>query len=105
MQLDDRAGKTLGQENHHDAAAHRAGTDDADLLHVAQLDVPGQAVDLRSLALGEEDVALGRRLAAHHQLHELLAFEGEPFVRSEEPTSELQSLMRISYAFFCWTTK
>src|SRR3546814_3081626 len=25
--------------------------------------------------------------------------------RSEEHTSELQSLMRISYAVFCWTTK
>src|SRR3546814_3812559 len=24
-------------------------------------------------------------------------------VRSEEPTSELQSLMRTSYAVFCWT--
>src|SRR3546814_6997386 len=26
-------------------------------------------------------------------------------VRSEEHTSELQSLMRISYAVFCWKTK
>src|SRR3546814_6878077 len=26
-------------------------------------------------------------------------------VRSEEHTSELQSLMRISYAVFCWTKK
>src|SRR3546814_4131437 len=26
-------------------------------------------------------------------------------LRSEEPTSELQSLMRISYAFFCLKTK
>src|SRR3546814_5829992 len=26
-------------------------------------------------------------------------------IRSEEHTSELQSLMRISYAVFCWTKK
>src|SRR3546814_5121512 len=29
------------------------------------------------------------------------AFEIPPFARSEEHTSELQSLMRISYAVFC----
>src|SRR3546814_5442160 len=29
----------------------------------------------------------------------------EPFVRSEEHTSELQSLMRISYAVFCLKKK
>src|SRR3546814_2825452 len=27
---------------------------------------------------------------------------GESIIRSEEHTSELQSLMRISYAVFCW---
>src|SRR3546814_9222515 len=31
--------------------------------------------------------------------------EGETFVRSEEHTSELQSLMRISYAVFCLKKK
>src|SRR3546814_5061678 len=30
---------------------------------------------------------------------------GKIFGRSEEHTSELQSLMRISYAVFCWTKK
>src|SRR3546814_4000624 len=30
---------------------------------------------------------------------------GRPFTRSEEHTSELQSLMRISYAVFCLTQK
>src|SRR3546814_4272085 len=29
----------------------------------------------------------------------------EPRVRSEEHTSELQTLMRISYAVFCWKQK
>src|SRR3546814_9892966 len=93
-------------------------------------------------------MALRRRLAAHHQLHEFLALEGQPLVegqprrrldagevgvgrletapalgvlrlelfdhpdvaehlpiRSEEHTSELQSLMRISYAVFCLKKK
>src|SRR3546814_10055449 len=34
------------------------------------------------------------------------AWNGDkPFTRSEEPTSELQSLMRISYAVFCLNKK
>src|SRR3546814_4087246 len=40
--------------------------------------------------------------------HELLVedlVEQETFRRSEEHTSELQSLMRISYAVFCWKNK
>src|SRR3546814_10414540 len=37
----------------------------------------------------------GRRIAGHHSNAE----------RSEEHTSELQSLMRISYAVFCLTKK
>src|SRR3546814_3490350 len=36
-----------------------------------------------------------------HQRHELA---GDIDIRSEEHTSELQSLMRISYAVFCMTT-
>src|SRR3546814_6016467 len=35
----------------------------------------------------------------------LAAPEAEPTVRSEEHTSELQSLMRISYAVFCLKKK
>src|SRR3546814_5337153 len=35
------------------------------------------------------------------RLRDLLAFVGPPAVRSEEHTSELQSLMRSSYAVFC----
>src|SRR3546814_1118663 len=32
-------------------------------------------------------------------------FEAVTMIRSEEHKSELQSLMRISYAVFCWTKK
>ena len=39
-------------------------------LIVARLRVLGQAVDLRGLALGEEEILLGARLGAGHQLHE-----------------------------------
>src|SRR3546814_4185166 len=35
----------------------------------------------------------------------LLLYDGSPFARSEEHTSELQSLMRISYAVFCLKKK
>src|SRR3546814_5235146 len=36
----------------------------------------------------------------------ILSADGEQYeVRSEEHTSELQSLMRISYAVFCWKKK
>src|SRR3546814_10374692 len=45
-----------------------------------------------------ETRSLGRRLAARHS-------ERAAALRSEEHTSELQSLMRISYAVFCLKKK
>src|SRR3546814_8754509 len=41
----------------------------------------------------------------HHVLQYLLVLQQEDPVRSEEHTSELQSLMRISYAVFCLQKK
>src|SRR3546814_9970584 len=41
---------------------------------------------------------------ADGQQHRIIAEAGEP-IRSEEHTSELQSLMRISYAVFCLKKK
>src|SRR3546814_7158331 len=41
-----------------------------------------------------------KELAANVQ-HELAAAQPTHFLRSEEHTSELQSLMRLSYAVFC----
>src|SRR3546814_2127310 len=63
----------------------------------------GRRVDLGSRVLFEPELAVGvqinPRLAAElswvHMSHATL------FSRSEEHTSELQSLMRISYAVFC----
>src|SRR3546814_9061603 len=45
------------------------------------------------------------RRAAHILLHQLHRCGGLDIERSEEHTSELQSLMRISYAVFCLKKK
>ena len=42
-------------------------------LIVARLDVLGEPLDLRRLALGEEEILLRLGLGAAHQLHEQLA--------------------------------
>src|SRR3546814_6215103 len=66
------------------------------LLHVVQDDEVGyQLVVTHDLALLVLDV-LG---------DDAFAAEERPFDRSEEHTSELQSLMRISYAVFCLKKK
>src|SRR3546814_8381300 len=46
-----------------------------------------------------------RCAAAHSSAHSWLRLRGGRNDRSEEHTSELQSLMRISYAVFCLKTK
>src|SRR3546814_13301377 len=48
---------------------------------------------------------LGRPLAGARLEHPELALLHREFDRSEEHTSELQSLMRISYAVFCLKKK
>src|SRR3546814_9411913 len=57
---------------------------------------------LRGHGAGDHaEVAAGHRLRRHrHRVRFLL-----PHPRSEEHTSELQSLMRISYAVFCLKKK
>src|SRR3546814_4156695 len=73
----------------------------ADVL--AELGAPGVLIDLLALL---HDVFERRRIngraigvRAHHE------FPGFVTDRSEEHTSELQSLMRISYAAFCLKKK
>src|SRR3546814_5010005 len=68
---------------------------------------PG-AADGRRRHLGEGRDALRGALRAAGVEWEELPGEGAfygPKIRSEEHTSELQSLMRISYAVFCLTKK
>src|SRR3546814_4606717 len=47
----------------------------------------------------------GRRLSARHHQEAAPALNHPRAARSEEHTSELQSLMRISYAVFCLKKK
>src|SRR3546814_1852491 len=82
------------------------------------VDEQGQGLELlrgaaQLLELVLADLAHAQRLARHPRLfgehagRKLVGrhFEAEEGDRSEEHTSELQSLMRISYAVFCLKTK
>src|SRR3546814_20533380 len=51
----------------------------------------------RRVGVGDDGEFAAQRLGAHNRLTE--------DIRSEEHTSELQSLMRISYAVFCLKKK
>src|SRR3546814_2648865 len=69
--------------------------------HVGEAVVVAQGLTFGGLALLAEVAAAGLlagQRVAHHELAELEE-------RSEEHTSELQSLMRISYAVFCLKKK
>src|SRR3546814_2674086 len=59
----------------------------------------------RTTARAEREFRENREQWTRRQYGELLARDGERLVRSEEHTSELQSLMRISYAVFCLKKK
>src|SRR3546814_8851296 len=60
---------------------------------------------LRIGEAGEDGRVLGLRMAAFQPVRLVVQADAEDFLRvgnrSEEHTSELQSLMRISYAVFC----
>src|SRR3546814_6810194 len=64
--------------------------------------------DLRRVRSDEPDRALGGGPLAYHgpgDLDRWRTVPALPRLRSEEHTSELQSLMRISYAVFCLKKK
>src|SRR3546814_5948352 len=93
----------------HDDLAHRAALRKAieslvDLLE--QQALAHQAVDRQAPLAVERDVA--RHVAQWHAATDVAPFHGALLgnqARSEEHTSELQSLMRISYAVFCLKKK
>ena len=58
----------------------KTGADHTDLLDGTRMRVLRKSVDLRRLALGEEEILLGPRLRAAHQLHEQLAFFNDAFL-------------------------
>src|SRR3546814_7929170 len=64
-------------------------------MHFVQI---GQCIDL----IGQIAKGSDRRYIA---IHGIDRFKSDQFRRSEEHTSELQSLMRISYAVFCLKKK
>src|SRR3546814_3074296 len=84
---------------HHRAAAVltlRNGPFERAVFQRVVLDADGEA-----LLAGHQARPLGDRPALQHAVH----LQAQVVVRSEEHTSELQSLMRISYAVFCLKKK
>src|SRR3546814_1788198 len=61
--------------------------------------------DEAPIAGGREIWGFPKKLAAPPIVHESDVIRGTLHSRSEEHTSELQSLMRISYAVFCLKKK
>src|SRR3546814_1061859 len=83
-----------------------AGAVDAAELRILLVAAPVCARNPRELECGGVELARRSevRPAAHIHPAVTAAIDGE-FFRSEEHTSELQSLMRISYAVFCLQKK
>src|SRR3546814_8101535 len=96
-----------------DKALQRLGTDYIDLLQLHHFDAMTPVEETLSTLDGLVRAGKLRYLGASNfsgwQLMKSLAVadrRGYPrYVRSEEHTSELQSLMRISYAVFCLKKK
>src|SRR3546814_1615209 len=78
-----------------------------DLVGIAGYGRVGQTVGRVLSARGIPWIALDRdpRLVMEHRSQGKPVFYGDAARRSEEHTSELQSLMRISYAVFCLQKK
>src|SRR3546814_3522220 len=87
----DRPRETLRQIGHvaHEAFAARDGAGDSPVRRTSAI---GGMID-KATFLRQQPVQ--ERIHSHNRLHS----------RSEEHTSELQSLMRISYAVFCLKKK
>src|SRR3546814_3760788 len=68
--------------------------------------VESESLGAEVLAAVERDLRRRQaRIGIVLQLHQVAADPGQRRQRSEEHTSELQSLMRISYAVFCLKKK
>src|SRR3546814_6624021 len=68
--------------------------------------VPGDAIhEMGGARMGSDPrQSVLNKWSQAHDAANLFVTDGAQ-MRSEEHTSELQSLMRISYAVFCWKTK
>src|SRR3546814_2133699 len=84
----------------------------ADFEQITRSKTPGKAVDNRMMLTGIYEELLDSIMPLERPLRligltisNLIDPTEQPHVRSEEHTSELQSLMRISYAVFCLKKK
>src|SRR3546814_4456000 len=74
----------------------------ADGIHAVQLELTQRTYMDEDPPFGfRDDLAAGIRPVLSGLVHAMLAWAEVELHRSEEHTSELQSLMRISYAVFC----
>src|SRR3546814_5077283 len=78
-----------------------AGIDAADAAAFGQADIPDPPGGVR----GRDRLRRDRASRRHRHLRGERAVVEQHIARSEEHTSELQSLMRISYAVFCLKKK
>src|SRR3546814_4545037 len=81
----------------------RAVVIDTDMIEQRRTGAPG--AQLRQLGLEHVDTLLHARVCIILDVVQHLRTPEQQFYRSEEHTSELQSLMRISYAVFCLQKK
>src|SRR3546814_9811950 len=91
----------LGEINH---ALHRMNTDTRETLKKAQdsyVAIKHLVNSASSSQINLIQAQLDRKSAALNLLGQQLDEAGRSDARSEEHTSELQSLMRMPYAFFC----
>src|SRR3546814_9182007 len=78
----------------------------AQLLHQRSIIAVGDEADVLAVGLARNPEPQIARDLAHHALFESAQGKAQEVeLRSEEHTSELQSLMRISYAVFCLKKK
>src|SRR3546814_6612365 len=100
-------GPVRRQDAGHDHALRRQRRSNA-VHQKSGISVVIDMLELTPSALGKMPArrlgAMWTRNCRAIRLHEI-AGGREGYVRSEEHTSELQSLIRISYAVVCWKTK
>src|SRR3546814_3428171 len=89
--------------------AHR-GKADVPTIWTVREDRVNRRAEVTEAEDGYDVIVAGQRYAVRGPLDATIAVfdgrvNGQPFPRSEEHTSELQSLMRLSYAVFCLKKK
>src|SRR3546814_2070454 len=85
-----------------DANRRSVALNDDQVLIAQQVPELAGMSDVQGMAYVLEQIEDWNKICTPEQA---ATFSGRLMARSEEHTSELQSLMRISYAVFCLTTK